>query len=257
MKTNDEKELLKKIYKEYFNKKDLEKILKFFSIQYNMVNPEILTINLDSDLEISIIDKESKILRIAFNSHLNDLIYAKISNKNYLDIYQLKNLNTINIKKRIYKNNLKNEKIEKSFSNNDNSFNLPSFNDKNYNRGYFYVFKNDYLNVEIDINLPNKFLYDEELFINEIFNCQVKISDIDILFYIIKKALNCKDATIEIKNENELIYYQNETLMEYIRIKDNQKIEYRNGFKELLITKYEKDSLDNKDFQKILKIVRS
>lgn len=261
MKIKDKNNLLQKVSKDLLDTKKgkLEKILHAFSEKYDMIEPEIIDVNLEYDLEIFIIDKkiDSRVYKVIISPTLNDLVYVEISDQNYLDVYNYFNQGYFVLKKRIYYNHYKDEKIEKSFFDKNDSFNLPSSNDKNYNKGYFYKFQNSYLNSEIDINIPDNFSFNESLFIKEIFASPIKVTDIDILFYIIKKALKCLQVTIEIKNRAELIYYQNGNLMEYIRFKDNKKIEYRNGYKELIVTKYEHDSLENKDFQKILKIVRS
>ena len=262
MKTiKDKNNLLKKACKNFKNSNvsSLKMLLTMFADILNIYELEIINIDLEYDLEISIIDSliDYRIYKLIISYDETKPILVEISDKNYIESYILTPRGFLIHDARIYQNDKKTEIIERKYNHiTRHKIYLPGNNDNNYNN-YLYKFKNNYLNSEIDIKIPKNFPFVEGLFIKTIFESSEEINNIDMLFYIIKNILCCKDVSIKICNNQEIIDYQNGKLLEYVRITNDQKIEYKDGFDKLRITKYETESLENENFQKILKIVRS
>ena len=274
----DKKKLLKNIDKNFKNERisNVERLLEMITDYYDLEYPEIVDLKNEYDLEIIIKDKniDTRFYKIILSMDKHDFVLVELSDKNYVDLFKLCH-GFIKNNKRIYKNKEKNIIIEKIVFSGNNYLRLEKYHEEriedidqviintiktNY-EGYVYYFKNSYLNAKIIVDIPLNSPFVENFFIKKIFESHLEITNIDILFYVIKSILNCSKAHIRIENNKErgieVIDFSLGKLLEYTRITDDKKIEYKDGYKELLITKYESDSLENDEFQKVLKMIRS
>lgn len=276
----DKKKLLKNINENFRNDYiiDIEDLLEMIIDHYDIADPILENVNYGYDLELMIKDKEYdlKSYNVIVSMNTKDNILVEVSNANYIDSFKLSSRGFIRNNKRIYKNSKNNETIEKTifafdkkylelekyYKEEINDFDETIINTIKVNyEGYEYHFKNNYLDSEIRIEIPHNYPFVEDFFIKKIFESNIEITNINILFYVIKKVLNCSKAIIKIQNHKEkgyeIIHFENNELKRYRKIDDDKMIEYKEGARELLITRFEKDTIENKEFQKVLKMIRS
>lgn len=255
---------------------NINNILEMIVDYYELSDPIIIDINDGYELELTLCDNEFDYRKynVIISINQNNLLLVEIKDMDYIDTFRLTNKGMIVHDKRIFKNN--NSKLAKKYFTGDNNYleinktkkeiiediDETVINDIEVTyRCYLYRFKNKYLDCSINIEIPENYPFVENMFIKNILNSNIEINDIDTLFIIIKKILYCKSARINLNNNTinglEVFDFDNGKLMEYVRIKDDKMIEYKDGYEELEITKFEKDSLDTEEFQKVLKIVRS
>ena len=124
-----------------------------------------------------------------------------------------------------------------------------------------YTFKNQYLDANIKISFPKTHPFVENLFAKSIIDTKEEIDNIDTLYCFIKHCLSCKYSYIIITNKKDKDYEKISSglgkLYEYRRIVGNKLLEYIDGYDKVQVTEYKNMDLDNSEFQKVLRMVRS
>ena len=272
MKIKDKNKYLKNIDKKFKNSKidKVENTIKTICYHYKIEYPEIINLKIDNNLEIKIRDYkyDNRIYTITISPISRKPILVSLTGKNYIESFELFNDHIMSIDKRIYQNNDKNIIIEKHMfiGENGNCYLIKKEKiDDNEEEipytGLLFYFKNDYLNGELSFAIPESHPFVEKLFVKQLLECNIEIPNIETLYCIVKSIINCNKINLKVENNTdkgkEIILVDNNKLKEYARITNDKKIEYKEGYKDLKVTKYETESIDNQEFQKALKMIRS
>jgi len=238
-----------------------EYILKLICYYYGIKNPIVKYINNNEDYrEFYVSDSKGLSYTVRINNDQDMPILVKLSNKDYIDTFKIAMRGFAIHTGNVYENKDKDVIFKKKFYKLNRSFIEKENNSKVYNT-HNYIFKNNYLDCNILLSIPSEYQFDDNLFAKSIIDYEEEIKDIEMLYHLIKELIGLELGEISITNNKEStgekIRVSFDKLMEYKRIKGNKIFEYKEGSREFTITEINRVSLEDNEFQKVLKMIRS
>lgn len=254
---NKDKNYLKRVYKEtYFD--NLMSILTNLCEKYQITKPVITSIQLGYDYEnininLQSKDYDAKKFIIIIDVHEQRMIVKRINRKNYecFDIIEDKCFLT----KKGYENKEQKVKIEKLYPDNPDGFQTLT-NNNFVSRKYIYNYCTMTDKFVIILILPDFVPFNEDMFLSSLCMNQNKVEEPIDLYTIIRNFFRTCNLQITVRNKNngEMITVRNAKLINYVKNKTDDKLEYtinyRNG--DCSITHKVLEPNTNRDIKEIM-----